>query len=406
MPPEPVVAELRSRLSRHDPDRYPVQHATAAFHLATVLLQAGELEEADRLLATAAALFPEDHLPVEHAKALNMRGVVARSAGRPQDAAQLFERAAALFAQTSSVLEEAASRHNLGLVRRELDAVAEAARDFTAALDIFRDADARTQAAAAARELGATLLASGRLEEAAEALHEARDLARRAGDRAALGAAANVLGIVHLAAGDPGGARACFEDAAGAHPRNIRPDQYAMARANLALACLRAGLPAHACLAARQALALPQAAPDVVAQARAVLQESGEPADALIQVLRSEDPARHVGVLRAELARLSTAADRGGHDDAWVRALASDPAAASALAEAWLEVVLEQPPDAFARTVDATTTALAGLPEDVRQRVQHTLATSMAKFHLPQWERLRAAFRDAASTRGLDTTWL
>ncbi len=41
-----VVAELRERLRRHPADRHPLQHATAQFHLGSVLLGAGDVDGA------------------------------------------------------------------------------------------------------------------------------------------------------------------------------------------------------------------------------------------------------------------------------------------------------------------------------------------------------------------------
>jgi tetratricopeptide (TPR) repeat protein len=409
MPAEPhdphdVVTELRGDLRRYDPARYPIQHATTAFHLGTALLALGDLDDAIAQLTTAAELFPADALPVEHAKAINMRGIAYRDRGQNTDAAAAFAETARTFAEHGQRLEEAASRYNLGLVLRDLGDPAAAIEAFTSALDTFAEADLRDQSASAARELGTTLLATEQLDEAVDALHRAIDLSRRAGDRAGLGVGTNLLGVVHLAAGDLPRARAAFEDAAGAHPRTIRPEPYAMARANLALACERAGEIAHARLAARQALALAEPSSEVAAQACGILDRLGDDPAAIVAVLDVEDPDRHVGIWRAELGRVADLEDREGHDAAWVRGLAAadDPVP---LAEAWLEVVLELPPPAFTSTIAATVRAVGDLDDEVAARVRHTVSRAMARFPLPQWDRLRASFNDQARGAGQEPAW-
>ncbi len=372
MPPDlaELVDALRADVRRRDRDRYPIQHATAAFHLGTALISAGLLDEAITNLSDAAALFPVDRLPVEHAKATNMRGVARRDRGDWHAAAEDFGRAAALFAEAGHRLEEAAGWHNQGLALRDGGDLAGAAAAFEHALATFVEADLRDHAGMTARELGLTRYTDGDLDGAADALDRAMDLARRAGDREALGVAANTRGIVHLAAEEPGRALEMFEQAVGAHPRTVRPAEHAMARANLALAADRTGQPDHAVLAARQALAIPDAAPEVAALARDVLARLGDDPQVLVRVLEAEPSERHVGILRAELTRIAALTDRGAHDRCWVRALAADPERGLAWAEAWLEVVLEQPPEAFDASVRATVQAIGELDRGDRGAAQ------------------------------------
>lgn len=400
-----VLDELRGQVERYDPARYPVQHATAAFHLGTTLLAAGACREAAEWLRAAADGFPSDGLPVEHAKATLMLGVAARDDGDLATAATCFATAVTTFGAHGEPLEEAAARYNAGLVARDRGEEQAAIDAFAAALEVFTAADARGQAAAAARELGTSQLRAGALDDAVVSCERAIELARRAGDRAAMGAAANILGNVHLTADDPAAARRAFEDAAGAHPRAIRPAEHAMARANLALACERDGASAHAVLAARQALAIDRADPAVRVQARQVLDRLGDDPDALHAVLDDEPDERHVGILRGELARLASAADRGDHDRAWVAGLAARPERATDRAAAWLEVVLEQPPDGYAASVDRAVAAAATLDEEARERVRHAVSRAAVRFHVPQWERLRTAFGVAAEARGLPGAW-
>lgn len=400
-----VLDELRGQVERYDPSRYPVQHATAAFHLGSTLLAAGVPREAAGWLRTAAEGFPPDGLPVEHAKATLMLGVAARDGGDLRAAAAAFDAAVAAFTTHGEPLEAAAARYNAGLVARDLGDEAAAVDAFAAALEVFAAADARDQAGAAARELGTSQLRTGRLDDATASCERAVELARRAGDRAAMGAAATVLGNVHLTADDPAAARRAFEDAAGAHPRAIRAAEYAMARANLALACERDGAPAHAVLAARQALAIDLADPAVHAQARHVLDRVGDDSDALHTVLDAEPEERHVGILRGELARLASAEDRGDQAAAWVAGLAARPERATDRAAAWLEVVLEQPPAGFAASVEAAVEAAAALDGEAREGVRHAVSRAAVRFHVPQWERLRDAFAAAAAARGLPGAW-
>ena len=383
-------AALDAELERHDPDRYPVQHATARFHLGSQLLAVGSPAEGARHLRTAVDLFPAEGLPVEHAKATNMLGVALRDLGRQLEAEALFATAYDLFHREGNLVEAAAASHNRGLVLRDLGRIDDAVAAFEVAVATFVEADARAQASAACRELATTQYTAGRLDDAPEVLAQAMDLARRAGDRTALGAAANVLGIVHLAAGDPAAARRAFEDAAGAHPRTVRPAAYAMARSNLALASDRAGMPDHARLAARQALAVPHASPEVVAQATDVLARLGDDDAALLRVLDTADEGDRVGALRAEFGRLAEDPSAvAAHGTAWVAGLEVRPDAAVELAEAWLEVLLEQPPAEFRRVVDAVTAAHRAADGDVARR---SIVSAMGRFHAPQWLRLKDTF--------------
>lgn len=403
-----VLEELRAQVARYDPERYPVQHATAAFHLGTTLLAAGQVPDAIVWLRAASEGFPAQGLPVEHAKATMMLGVAARDGGDLATATQAFGRAVVAFAAHGDPLEEAAARFNLGLVARDQGDGEAAVAGFEAALATFVAADARDQASAAARELGTSYLQAGDHAAAVTCLEQAIELARRAGDRGAIGASANVLGNVHLTAGRPAAARVAFADAAGAYPRAVHPAEHAMATANLALACERDGSAAHAVLAARQALAVAEGDPAVRTQAREVLARVGDDPGALHRVLDAEPVERHVAILRGELARVHGVADptvREGHDAAWVAGLAARPERATERAAAWLEAVLEQPPSAFDATVHATVAAAGALGDEARERVRHAISRAAVRFHLPQWERLRQAFTAAAEARDLPGAW-
>ncbi|TQM11096.1 tetratricopeptide repeat protein [Pseudonocardia kunmingensis] len=254
-PVPPPLIELRARLARYPADRYPIQHATASFHLGFALTEAGRFIDAERALAVAAELFDPDRMPAEHAKALNARGAALRAAGLPDAAAGCFQRASAAFAALGQPLEHGAALFNLGLARRDLGE--DPIEDFRRAQEQLDPDRVPAHASAAARELGAALLTAGRSAEAAPVLAEAIALADRGGDLAGLGAAANTLGLVHLALGATAEAIEVLHSAVGAHPRTVRPDGHAMAKANLALAHERAGDTVRARLAARQALGFP-----------------------------------------------------------------------------------------------------------------------------------------------------
>lgn len=402
-----LLARLRAEVERYDPRRYPVQHATARFHLGSTLIGSGAPDEAVSNLQRAAELFPSDGLPVEHAKALNMLGVALREAGALHESVAAFSGAEAMFDDQGQPLELAASRFNRGLVLWGLGELEQARDAFDRALTVFRDADTREQASAAARELGSVLLELGRLDEAAAVLEEAMELARRGAGRQALGAAANVLGLVLLQADRPREARRTFEDATGAHPRSVRPDAYAMARANLALACERTGDHDLARLAARQARATPRGAPEVRDQAQGVLDRLGDDAMALVRVLDREPPDRWVPVIREEVRRLVEVdhPDRQREVDAWVDGLTEDPARAVERCEAWLDVLLEMPPEAMETMLDATVTSINARDPDVAAWLRSDVSRAMIRFQVPQWMRLEEAVDRISTGQGHPVTW-
>ena len=404
--PQEHVAALRQEVARYDPTRYPVQHATASFHLGSALIAAEDPREAVTWLRRAVDGFPLEGLPVEHAKALNMLGIALRDAGDPRGAHNVFTTAAEVFASTDQPLEAAASQYNDGLALRALGRLDDAEQRLAAALATFLEADVREHATAAARERGMTLLDLGQLDAAVAALELAIDLARRGGGRVALGAAANVLGIVHLQAHRFEDARHAFDDAAGAHPPSVRPADYAMARSNLALAADRDGDPALARLAARQALAVPHAAPEVHAQANDILERLGDDVNALHEAMDRTDQERWVGMIRAEVRRMLGLVpdERTEHVAAWVAGLLAR-ADSHARSIAWFDVLLELPPEAMELLVaDMLDKVLERTPEE-RERLRAEIGRAMVQFHVPQWMRLRDLFNRLATDRDPGTTW-
>lgn len=399
-----AVRHLERELRRHPADRYPVQHATASFHLGTVHLAAGRPGPAVDALRTAAELFSD--LPVERGKSLNMLGVAHRSMGAPADAAAAFEAAEELLGAAGQPLEQAAAIYNLGLVALDGGDDEAAAASFRRAHRLFTDAGARAQAAAAGRELGAVLLTSGRADEAEAILVEAVAQHEQVGDAAALGATHNVLGLVHLALGRPADAAAAFHAAAGAHPRSLRPDGYAMAKANLSLAHEQLGDAPRARLAARQARDTPEAPPPARQQAVAVLERLPSADDDLLVVLDAEPEARWPAVAREELTRWADGPpDAGQAAAALVAGQLDRRDRAVALATAWLDVLLELPPASTARIIERIVGASAAHDDEDRRRFRSDTARAMATFHVPQLLRLQDLFERASERAGLDGSW-
>lgn len=385
------ILELEQRLVRYDATRYPVQHATTRFHLGVALTDAGRVEEAIESLASAVELFDPEALPVEHAKALNALGAGLRLAGQLEQAVSAFERAAELFERSGLEQEHGAALFNLGLVRRE--------RDPAAAAGCFRRSAALLvggQEAAAARELGATLLALGELDEATRTLERAAELAER-GDAAGYGGALNALGLARLASGGAEAATDSFRQAAGAHPRSVRPAEFAMAKANLALAYEQLGDTPRARLAARQALGVAEPPVPVAAQAAAVLERlGGATANDLQLVLEQGPQACWEGIVREELAREvdAPADERRADAVAWIDGSSVERA------EAWLGGLLELPPESMETLIRSALEALKSRDAAVKERFRADVSRAAARFHVPQLLRLEEIFRRVAAELG------
>jgi len=362
-----------------------VQHATARFHLGSLLLERNEPEAAAAEIAQAVELF--EKLPVEKAKARNLWGAARRNAGHLDDAATAFADAATTFESAGLPLEQGAALFNLGLVQRQIGEADAAVDHFTVAAGLFDGHGAPRQAAAARREQGAALLAAGRATDAVPLLADALALAERADRDDARGQAANALGLALLGSGDTAGAITNLRQAVAAHPAAIRPDANAMAKANLALAYEASGDHSRARLAAAQALAGQSSDPALRDQAAAVLARLGEPGDDLAVVLADEAEERWIAVLREETSR-------------WLRLDPARRAAAAvplvdgiegslgpAGAEAWLHVLLEVPPDQMVDLVRLVW-SVAGR----RTAFARTVRDAIVTFPPPQLFRLEAVF--------------
>lgn len=399
---------LTARIAQHPADRYPAQHATSQFHLGALLLQTGDTTAALAALTAAREVFGRIGMRVEQGKAAVMLGVAQRNAGRFAEAEQAFATAASELAAVDQPAEQAAASYNLGLVRQDLGRLPEAYDAWTVARELFLGAGYPGQAGAAARDHGACLLAAGQPEPAVPLLEQAARLAEVAGDLPGIGAAANVLGLARLACGEPQAAAEALRAAVGAFPRSVRPAEHAMAKANLALAYAEAGLAARARLAAVQALAVPQADPAVRAQAQTLWRQlPGDPIEDLQTVLDDSPQEQWVGLLREEILRageLPTA-----QRDAVVRGMLTGvlnrPGVAYDLAESLLHVVVELPPRAYAQIVAAVVAGTASRPQEQAARLHSVFGSAMARFAMPQWQRLAAALNEAAATAGQAQEW-
>ncbi len=403
-----ATAALETRLAKHPPGRYPAQHATAAFHLGTTHLQRGRVAEALQVLRAAVEIFGQLGMRLEEAKALTMQGVAFREAGRIELARQEFERAASAFHELEQPVEEAAASYDLGLVLWEQGDAAEAQDAMRRAGELFLRAGYLAQAGSAAREQGTALLTSGEAGSALPLLREAASLAERAGDLPGLGAAANALGLAHLASDDSAAAVVALSRAVGAFPRSMRPAEHAMAKSNLAVAHEQAGNQARARLTARQALALPGADPQVHAQAQQLLDRlSGATQGDLHVVLDAEPRERWPAIVREEAVRWceASAAERSQAVCGFVDGLLNRPAASYDLAESLLAVLLELPPEPYGELVTAIVQATGGRAEEDSERVRTVVGSAMARFAIPQWQRLASSLNSAANAAGQPEGW-
>jgi tetratricopeptide (TPR) repeat protein len=401
-----AIADLEQRLVRYPAETYPVQHATAQFHLGVALTNEGRLEQAEAALTSALRGFEPEGLQVERAKARNALGAMLRLSGRIDEAAAAFEAAAESFEAAGLAADQGAARFNLGLVRRELGDPSAADRAFERAGKLLEGVHLRAQAGAAVRELGTTRFLAGDIERAVDPLERGVWLAEHAHDEAGRGAAANILGLVYLAAGRPNEASEAFRTALTAYPRSIRREGYALVKSNLALALEQLEDVPRARLAARQALAIAVAAEPVRAQAAALLERLGdEPGDVLL-VLDADPLERWTPTMREELARWVEVdpRERRTEADVWIEGQLARDAAAD-LADAWIDALLELPPQHLEGLVRSLLEALAERNEEERAQVRSDFSMAMARLHVPQLLRLRDIFNGIGRELGQEESW-
>jgi tetratricopeptide (TPR) repeat protein len=391
------IAGLGARVHRQPADRYPIQHATAQFHLGAALARAERLDEAETALRASAEGFSRAGLTTEAAKAANQLGAVLRLSGRPEPAVAILEAAAEAFGVVGHAAEEGAASLNLGLARRDCgDSGAYEA--FRVARRRLEEADLLEPASHAAREAGAEIWAVDP-DRAADELAEAVALARRAGATAAEGAAANVLGLVHLGEGRLPAALAALTDSVAAHPRSIRPADHAMAQANLALVHEQAREVVRARWAARHALGVAEAPEPVRAQATAVMARLGNPPGDLGRLLDEVPQDTWATLVRVELTRLAAASpgERRAETEGWVRHQLARREHGEELAATWLGALLELEPEAVDSLVAELLDAVRKHPEEETARLRAQLERAMARFHVPQMMRLSETFERSRS---------
>jgi tetratricopeptide (TPR) repeat protein len=402
---------LEARLGRYPVGRYPVQHATTQFHLGAARLAAGKDALAVAALSVARQVFGGVGLRLEEAKATNMLGIALRESGRPADAESAFRAAAGAFGELGQPVEQAAASYNLGLVLKDAGDLGGARTAWAEAQRSFATAGRHAEAGACAREHGASLVTAGDPAGARPLLEEAAELAERGGDLAGLGAALNALGLALLSTDRAAEAAEAFRRALGGFPRALRPAEYAMVKANLALAAARAGQDSRARLAARQALAVAAAAGPVRDQARQVLDVlPPSPGDDLLAVLDSEPADRWTATIREEVLRLveAGASDREAAVTGLLDGALARPGVGVVLAQSLLHVLLELPPAAYDAMVRATVAAglgTTGRATGTGEAVERVMRAAMARFPVPQWQRLATSFDEAAAERGARLGW-
>jgi len=399
--------QLRSRLERYPADRYPAQHATAQFHLGTVFLEAQQLPAALEAFDAAERLLAQVGMRLEYAKALMMQGVARRAIGETDLAEYKFASAAAVFATIGQPSELAAAHFNLGLVRVEVGDLAAASESFDTAYDGFRATGQRTWAAAAAREHGIARFTGGEPAAAIPLLEEAIELAGDADPNGA-GAAANVLGLAQLAVDEPAAAMTSFRMALRWHPRSVRPAEHAMVKANLALAYEADGDQARARLTARHALIVDRAPDEVRTVAEGVLRRLPPEDDSdLFRVLDEEPVERWEIWVRDEVLRWSESGPVARNKEArrWRDQQVRRGPTGVEHATVLLSVLLEMPPPAYEAIIAALVEAAAAADPTESERFQSVMRSAMARYPLPQWQRLAASFTAAAELVGHDQQW-
>lgn len=401
------VEELQARLARYPAQRYPAQHATTQFRLGAVLLETGDVDRAVGSVTAAERIFSDLGMRVEQARSAMMLGAGLRAADRPGEALARFAAAAEIFADLGHQAEEAAAHHNRGLVLADTGDPDGACAAFATAARLFRVAGEPVWAGTAEREHGGVLLRAGHPTEAVPLLRSAvADLGPAHPGGA--GAAANTLGLALVAAGEPAAAVDVLRQALGWHPRSVRPADHAMVKANLALSHEAAGAPAHARLAARHAGAVPEAAEPVRVLAGAVLDRlpAAHGSD-LVAVLAVDPPARGAAWVREELLCWTDLAepDAVALAAAWISGQAAGGAEGVRYAELLLDGLLELPPATYERVVELLVRAAAEVGEAAAASFQRVTGSAMARFPLPQWQRMEATFRAAAEHTGVGLLW-
>jgi tetratricopeptide (TPR) repeat protein len=341
-------------------------------------------------------LFPPEGLKAEHGKARNMLGVALRSLGRPAEAANEFGAAASFLGEADLETERGAALFNRGLALKAYGDRRGARECLMEAADRLPEDRVPGQASAAARELGVLDLEDGDFKAAEERLRAAARLARASNEHPSIGAADNALGLALLGLERWDEAAEAFRSAAGASPRSIRSQEYAMAKANLALALARSQDRQRSRLAARQALRTPLVPAPVAKQAEAVLDEVGREPGGLYTIAMAVHEEARQPIIREEVLRWLDEPPpvRGREVELFLEGLFDhDPG--DDLSEDFLGVLLELPSGHMEALVADVVQVMSRWSEEAAGRYRSRLSRVIARFHPPQMVRLEDALRRA-----------
>ncbi|MDQ3627479.1 MAG: hypothetical protein M3419_01415, partial [Actinomycetota bacterium] len=157
-----------------------------------------------------------------------------------------------------------------------------------------------------------------------------------------------------------------------------------------------------------QALAVAGAAAAVRAQARQLLSRlPGRTHEDLLVVLDAEPRERWATVLREEVLRIVDlpVRQRSVIVEGFLDGALARPGASYDLVESLLQVVIELPPGGYGLLVGAIEDACADRPGQDTERLRAVIASVMARFALPQWQRLAASLNAVAQEAGRPATW-
>jgi len=124
-------------------------------------------------------------------------------------------------------------------------------------------------------------------------------------------------------------------------------------------------------------------------------------------VLDAEPFDRWPAILREEALRWCDlpAPERVEAVSGFVEGLLDRPGTSFDLAESLISVLLELPPQQYAELVTAMVVATGGPPQDHGERVRTVVASALARFPLPQWQRLVGSLNAAAAETGQPAGW-
>ncbi|HWB73204.1 MAG TPA: hypothetical protein VG452_13400, partial [Egibacteraceae bacterium] len=152
---------------------------------------------------------------------------------------------------------------------------------------------------------------------------------------------------------------------------------------------------------------VPAAPEPVRTQAAASLERLGSSSDDLLVVLDEEPAERWTPIVREEVLRWvdEDAAERRRALVDWIDGQVARPGRGADLAEAWLDVLLELPPDAMDAMIHSALEALGQRDADTVDRFRADVSRGMVRFHVPQWLRLKDTFNRIAAELDQEPSW-